>query len=387
MYVRLCDGDTSGVVTHPAIEAFYAELTAKHPEIDTISEEKIDDHDYCPWSCKLDHSPGHVIMPCVWPKASYVGRLVQNLASKHGLAVYDPQAGEVSYPDGSTGAKAGMSRSARWILGLFALLFAAIFAYSEQLAPSRAPLLVYALAGFCFLIAVACFSRRWRGPAIRVIGFTVFFAYASYLVYELFWEPAKPYVGRSEPHRLNAILGLIVFGLPGLHVAVSGKYPRWGKGAKAFISGTASPADNEPLSDDGIMVETEMFEHREVKPHFINPCCFGEDFAAWLKEHITLSEDPRFRFSEIIQEDYGWGFWAWSGKDPFWLAISYVGVGPQEAPAQWVISVQYDPGLNLLKRLFHSPDRAALEQLRYRVRQAVASNAAIRIVPPPPPGS
>jgi len=31
---------------------------------------------------------------------------------------------------------------------------------------------------------------------------------------------------------------------------------------------------------DSIMVETDLFEHGEVKPTFINPCCFGEDFAA-----------------------------------------------------------------------------------------------------------
>jgi hypothetical protein len=103
LYMRLCDSDTSGVVPHPAIDAFYAELTARHPEIDTIPEEKIDDHDYCPWSCKLDHSPGHVIMACVWPEATYVGQLVQELARKHGLALYDPQSDVVTYPDGSTG--------------------------------------------------------------------------------------------------------------------------------------------------------------------------------------------------------------------------------------------------------------------------------------------
>jgi hypothetical protein len=34
---------------------------------------------------------------------------------------------------------------------------------------------------------------------------------------------------------------------------------------------------------DAITIETDLFEHREVKPHFINPCCFGEDFAAWLR--------------------------------------------------------------------------------------------------------
>ena len=33
IYSCLCDGDTSGILPHPAIETFYAELTAKHPEI------------------------------------------------------------------------------------------------------------------------------------------------------------------------------------------------------------------------------------------------------------------------------------------------------------------------------------------------------------------
>jgi hypothetical protein len=159
LYLRLCDGDTSGVVPHPAIDAFYSELTAKHPEIDTIPKERTDDHDYCPWSCRLDHSPGHVIIPCVWSKATYVHRLVRNLARKHGLAIYDPQTDRVTYPDGSSG-KAGMSQGVRWTLGSFALLFAAIFVYSEQLAPSNAPLVRYVLAGLCVLLAVACLTQK-----------------------------------------------------------------------------------------------------------------------------------------------------------------------------------------------------------------------------------
>jgi hypothetical protein len=98
LYSRLCDGDTSGVVAHPAVENFYGALIAMHPEIDLIPEEKIDDHDYCPWSCALDHSPGHVIMSCVWSKATYVRQLVQGLARKYNLALYDPQTDEVIYP-------------------------------------------------------------------------------------------------------------------------------------------------------------------------------------------------------------------------------------------------------------------------------------------------
>jgi len=130
-------------------------------------------------------------------------------------------------------------------------------------------------------------------------------------------------------------------------------------------------------------VETDLFEHREVKPHFINPCCFGEDFADWLRDQLSPLTDSGFVFSVPIQEDYGWGFWASREKDRFWLAISYVGDGPQEAPAQWVLSVNYDPGLNLVKRLFHRVDRDALEQLREYVLQAVTSNPAIRTVPKP----
>jgi hypothetical protein len=160
LYARLCESDSSGVVPHPAVDEFYSELIAKHPEIDTIPEGKIDDHDYCPWSCKLDRSPGHVTMSCVWPKATYVHQLVQELARKHGLAVYDPQSDLVTYPEGSTGATA--SRGVFRILGYFALLFAVIFFYSAKISSSGVPLVLYVFAGLCVLMGVACFWQALR---------------------------------------------------------------------------------------------------------------------------------------------------------------------------------------------------------------------------------
>ena len=74
LYGNLCESRIDGVTPHPAVDAFYAELTARYPEIDTIPEDRIDDHDYCPWSCAPDRSPGHVIMPCVWSQAENVLR-------------------------------------------------------------------------------------------------------------------------------------------------------------------------------------------------------------------------------------------------------------------------------------------------------------------------
>jgi hypothetical protein len=132
--------------------------------------------------------------------------------------------------------------------------------------------------------------------------------------------------------------------------------------------------------NDELTIETERFEHREVKPHFINPCCFGEDFAAWLRERLAPLRERGFEVSDPIQEDYGWGLWVSRGKDPFWIALSFVGEGPTEEPGQWIVSVNYDPGLNVLKRLFHKPDRASFEQVRDHVWAELQRAEGVRIV-------
>jgi hypothetical protein len=102
-------------------------------------------------------------MCCVWSKASYVHELVQALARKHRLALYDPQSERVTYPDGSTGgsAKTGGSRSAAWVLGSLALLFAGIRLLGKD-GTLQSPQIIYLFAGLCVLMAVACFRQAWR---------------------------------------------------------------------------------------------------------------------------------------------------------------------------------------------------------------------------------
>ena len=131
---------------------------------------------------------------------------------------------------------------------------------------------------------------------------------------------------------------------------------------------------------DEINIITDLFEHREVKPHFINPCCFGEDFATWLRKELLVLAASGFEFSEPIQEDYGWGFWAVHGKGQFWIAISFVGDGPTGKGAEWVVSVNYDAGLNVIKRLFYKPNSRAFTQLRDRAWEILKSDKAIRII-------
>lgn len=103
LYVGLCEGTIQPPPENPAIEAFYEELTAQHPEIDEMPEDEIEDN--CLWNVAFDRSSGHIIMCCRWSKADYAGQLIQSLAAKHGLVFYDPQSNRVTYPGGEPAQK------------------------------------------------------------------------------------------------------------------------------------------------------------------------------------------------------------------------------------------------------------------------------------------
>jgi hypothetical protein len=52
-----------------------------------------------------------------------------------------------------------------------------------------------------------------------------------------------------------------------------------------------------------LLFETNRFNLSEVREHFINPCCFGEDVAAWLRAKLS---ERGIRASAPDQEDWGW---------------------------------------------------------------------------------
>jgi hypothetical protein len=53
-----------------------------------------------------------------------------------------------------------------------------------------------------------------------------------------------------------------------------------------------------------VTFQTQRFNTTEVLPHFINPCCFGEDCATWLTS--TLRAEGWAELSPPWQEDWGW---------------------------------------------------------------------------------
>jgi hypothetical protein len=126
------------------------------------------------------------------------------------------------YREGQEVLERGLSRGSRVFLGLVAGLFCAGMAV---MAPSSgSPIGFYLFAVFCGSIALAClFTGRWRRLIGRFIGAAVFAASAWYFVGQL---SAGTLISgsRSEPSILNALIFLLVAGLPGLLFALFGRF-------------------------------------------------------------------------------------------------------------------------------------------------------------------
>jgi len=68
-----------------------------------------------------------------------------------------------------------------------------------------------------------------------------------------------------------------------------------------------------------LLFKTGRFNLTAVKDHFINPCCCGEDLAAWLRDKLVakgvMSSGPG-------QEDWGWYLNVNYFRDSYFLGMS-----------------------------------------------------------------
>jgi hypothetical protein len=125
-----------------------------------------------------------------------------------------------------------------------------------------------------------------------------------------------------------------------------------------------------------VTFESSRFETRTPAPEAVNPTCFGKDVAAWLRSRLPRSLEP----GDPGAEDYGWGLWTRVGKDPYWIAIGLMDEGDTEAQHTWLITAAYDPGLDLLRRLFHRPRREDLELVCRAIDEALHGDSDITAV-------
>ena len=72
------------------VYALYSRLIGLYPEVETLSEEELDDS---PWASSMEVSGSHVIMAIVPKQSEKVFPQVLALAEENGLVCFDPQAG------------------------------------------------------------------------------------------------------------------------------------------------------------------------------------------------------------------------------------------------------------------------------------------------------
>lgn len=88
-----------------------------------------------------------------------------------------------------------------------------------------------------------------------------------------------------------------------------------------------------------ILFETNRFNVSVVKEHFINPCCFGEDLAEWLRQELIKKG---MTAGAPGQEDWGWYLFLEQGSARYFVGLTgYQKEGAMDAnDGEWRIMVE-----------------------------------------------
>ena len=122
------------------------------------------------------------------------------------------------------------------------------------------------------------------------------------------------------------------------------------------------------MIERALWVTTDLFEASTPGPDFINPRCFGEDFAEWLASRLTQRGVDA---SEPIQEDFGWVILLKSAQRTFTLSLGITDESIGLVPAVWRIGVAYEKPLNPIKSWFKRAPVETLQLLFQEVQSIV----------------
>ena len=109
--------------------------------------------------------------------------------------------------------------------------------------------------------------------------------------------------------------------------------------------------------------------------HFINPCCFGEDLAAWLRIKLV---DKNIEVFEPYQEDWGWELPAKHGSDSYYLCMSgnSDGSSTNEDEGEWRIIVE--KRRSIWQRLRGDGKIAADDRMARIIEEFLSGEPAVR---------
>jgi hypothetical protein len=126
-----------------------------------------------------------------------------------------------------------MSKGACIAIGIVTLFFAFSFAIAGGVLDATLPGISTPfdiIAAVCGVVALACLVKGSRPLTVRLVGAAVCGQYVWYVVGIM----GDPLLVAQPTNIVKAVLGLIVFGIPGAYVAITGRYPSWGRHAHVF---------------------------------------------------------------------------------------------------------------------------------------------------------
>jgi hypothetical protein len=103
----------------------------------------------------------------------------------------------------------------------------------------------------------------------------------------------------------------------------------------------------------------------EVRPYFINACCFSDDCAQWLVHALRDRDWPQL--PDPWQQDWGWQTGGRRNERNFLINIGLI---PEEDP-QWLVHVEEKAGL--LARLLRKAGPSSLPDLTRAINEVLRS--------------
>jgi hypothetical protein len=128
------------------------------------------------------------------------------------------------------------------------------------------------------------------------------------------------------------------------------------------------------MIERGVWVTTDRFEASTPGTNFINPRCFGEDFAIWLRSRLT---SQGLQVSEPIQEDWGWVLLIDFEERKFTVSIGVTDETIGQVPAVWRVGVAYEKPLNKLRNWFKPAPVKALTALFEKLQSVLVSEPGL----------
>jgi len=103
-----------------------------------------------------------------------------------------------------------------------------------------------------------------------------------------------------------------------------------------------------------VRFQSAAFNSTEPRPHFINPCCFGDDVAEWLKPRL---QQIGYDVQGPDQEDWGWYLVCRNAHGSYYVNIGHTGdewqiiLERQRSFGEWLLRKSNAPAPELTRDL------------------------------------